>query len=165
MNFSKCIAASLMLFALCAAEKPAKDSEKRIAENGKILGISLEMKVEEAHKKLDPLRIPGSEFREKGARREEKRELWRFKETEFQWLMAWTNDEGRIMRISASLRPESPKPFDQIGDLKSATSHNDSRAIWNVTREKGEGFRLVAKGKEQRAQIIYILSLTEEERN
>jgi hypothetical protein len=70
--------------------------------------------------------------------------------------MVWSNKEGRIVQISASVRPEKPKPFEEVGDLSKASTNLDAVAIWNVTRPDKLSYRLMARGPNRRATNIYI---------
>ena len=88
---------------------------------------------------------------------------WRLAETEYQWIVAWADKEGKIVKISASVRPEKKKPFPEIGDLVRAKVHNESAALWIVQRPDGTSFRLVAKGPGEQALSIYLYSLQAEE--
>ena len=84
---------------------------------------------------------------------------WRFAETEYLWIVAWADSEGKIERISGSVRPEKKKPFKEIGDLSRAKVHNESMAMWIVERSDGSSYRLVAKGPAEQAVTIYMYSL------
>ena len=44
------------------------------------------------------------------------------------------------------------------GNLSSAIGLTDSLAIWNIATSDG-GYRLVAKGQNRKARVIYLLSL------
>jgi hypothetical protein len=142
--------------------KPEPPPPPLIEASGTILGVGIGTSMEQAHEKLDPLRIetsgPRESAREKGDREEGDREVWRLKETEYQWIVVWAKEE-KILQLSASLRPDQFKPFDQIGDLKRAATNTESIAMWNVMRPIGGNFRLVAKGPARRASTIYMLSL------
>jgi len=48
--------------------------------------------------------------------------------------------------------------FTKFGDRAKATSWSESQVIWNVGSARG-GYRLVAKGMEGRANVVYLLAL------
>ncbi|PZR72389.1 MAG: hypothetical protein DLM73_13375 [Chthoniobacterales bacterium] len=88
--------------------------------------------------------------------------VWRLAETEYLWIVAWADKDGKVVKISASVRPEKKKPFVEIGDLGRAKMHNDSMAMWSVRRPDGASYRLVAKGPAEHALSIYMYSLEAE---
>ena len=106
----------------------------------------------------DAMAEPEEAERERG-----ERTIWRLAETEYQWIVVWADKEGKIVKISASVRPEKKKPFAEIGDLARAKMHNDSEALWIVQRPNGSSYRLVAKGPAEHAVTIYMYSLQAEE--
>jgi hypothetical protein len=130
-----------------------------------ILDVKLFAPLEEAREKLSRYKLEndaGPEAAEKEEREGGERIVWRLAETEYQWIVAWADKEGKVVKISASLRPEKKKPFKEIGDLGRAKVHNDSMAMWSVPRPDGAGFRLVAKGSGEHALSIYMYSLKAE---
>lgn len=133
-----------------------------IEVTGSILGAKIFESLTEAREKLDPLRLDknrATEEAEKGEREGGQRVFWRLAATEYQWIVAWADKEGKIIKISASLRPEKKKAFREIGNLARAKVHTDSTAMWIVERPDGSSFRLVAKGPGEQATSIYMYSL------
>jgi hypothetical protein len=131
-----------------------------------ILGVKLFAPLEEARENFSRYKLVNDaapEAAEKRERERGERIVWRFAETEYQWIVAWSDKEGKVVKISASLRPEKTKPFKEIGDLSRAKAHNDSMAMWSVQRPDGASFRLVAKGPGEHALSIYLYSLQVEE--
>ncbi|HVF57018.1 MAG TPA: hypothetical protein VM934_12765 [Pyrinomonadaceae bacterium] len=157
--------------ALCAAVVlvgtllPAVSGGVHGAGNGKrpkvvdsILGIRLGSSLEDAHKRLKSLgTVGGRETREGG-----RKEAWTLKKTEFASIAYKTNDEGHIVWMTGFVRPGKEIPFSKLGDLTQAARQNRSEVVWNVVTPEG-GYRLVAKGPEGRARVVYLLSLTEGE--
>lgn len=141
-------------------ETEARFTKSPIESTGKILGVGIGSSLKEAHEKLDPLRDPSStDFRDKkrgGGKRE--KAYWRLRETEFSWIMAWTNNEGRIVRLSIAVSPEKPKPFEEVGDLSKAFTNREHVAIWNVPRPENLSYRLIARGPDRRATSIYLIA-------
>ena len=60
--------------------------------------------------------------------------------------------------VTGFVRPNEELPFSALGDTSLAVRATDSQAIWNVATPNG-GYRLVAKGQNGRARVIYFLSL------
>ena len=145
------------------AAAPSPPPPPLIEITGSILGVTLFAPLEEAREKLAKYKlVDGSAAAESGEKEEEEqgeRAVWRLAETDYQWIVAWADKEGKIVKISASIRPEKKKPFGEIGDLNRAKMHNESTALWIVTRPDGKSYRLVAKGPGEQAVTIYLYSL------
>jgi hypothetical protein len=141
-------------------EKKHIEGPSTIEASGKILGVAIGCTLEEAHEKLDALRDPTSgELREKEANEGEgEKAYWRLVGTDYSWIMAWANKEGRLVQLSASVRPEKPKPFEEIGDLANASTNLDSAAKWHVSRPDNLSYHLVARGPNRRANNIYMIA-------
>ena len=136
-----------------------------IEETASILGVKLFGSIAEAREKLAHLKIDKEATPavvEKG-KHGGSRIVWRLAETEYLWIVAWADKEGKIEKISASVRPEKKKPFKEIGDLSRAKMHNESKAMWIVERPDGANYRLVAKGPGEEAVTIYMYSLNAQE--
>jgi hypothetical protein len=132
-----------------------------IEETGTILDVKLFGSIEEAREKMAHLEIDkdATPAALEKWKRGGSRIAWRLAETEYLWIVAWADSEGKIERISASVRPEQKKPFKEIGDLSRAKVHNESMAMWIVERPDGSNYRLVAKGPKGQAVTIYMYSL------
>ena len=145
---------------------PARSPTPALIEiTGSILGVKLFAPLEEAREKLAQFKLvnDASAEPEEAERERGERVIWRLAETEYQWIVAWADKEGKIVKISASVRPEKKKPFAEIGDLSRAKMHNESAALWIVQRPDGSSYRLVAKGPSEHALTIYLYSLQVEE--
>jgi hypothetical protein len=132
-----------------------------IEESGSILGVKLFGSIDEAREKLAHLKIAkdatpavAEKWKRGGSRI-----AWRLAETEYLWIIAWADKDGKVERISASVRPEKKKPFKEIGDLSRAKVHNESMAMWIVEPPGGPKYRLVAKGVGGEAVTIYMYRL------
>ena len=140
-------------------EAPDKEqpqpSAATIEATGEILGLRIGMPMKEAREKMNALRDPE-------APRDEREKLgtriyWKLRETEFDWVMAWANRDGKITRLRAVFRPDKTKPFGEIGDLSRAVTNAPHVAAWNATRDHVH-FRITAFGNEGRAVRISILA-------
>jgi hypothetical protein len=136
-----------------------------IEQTASILGVKLFGSIEEAREKLAHLKIDKEAtpaVLEKG-KRGGSRIVWRLAETEYLWIVAWADKEGKVEKISASVRAEKKKPFKEIGDLGRAKVHTETMAMWLVERPDGSNYRLVAKGPGEEAVTIYMYSLKAQE--
>ena len=132
---------------------------------GSILGVRLFASLEQAREKMKAFKLEReavAEASEKGEREAGERMIWRLAETEYLWIVAWADKEGKVMKISASVRPEKKKPFREIPDLERAKVHNDSMAMWIAQHPDGTYYRVVAKGPAEQASTIYLYSLKPE---
>ncbi len=165
-----------LVFALAIAQAAFAGSKKKpaptpkttatppplIEVTGSILGVSLFASLEEAREKMEAFKMEkeaavdtsGKEEHEAG-----ERIIWRLAETEYLWIVAWTDKEGKVVKISASVRPEKKKPFREIGDLARAKVHNDTMAMWVGQHPAGTYYRVLAKGPAEQASSIYLYSL------
>lgn len=62
--------------------------------------------------------------------------------------------EGRQMKKHW----EATKPFAGIGDLAEAVTEQENVAVWNGQRGDGARYRLIAKGRDRQATIIYLIA-------
>jgi hypothetical protein len=140
---------------------------KRTQVTDSILGVGIGASLEQAHAKLDRL----STRRARGARGEEAREdeeagereggrkeAWTLESTEYASVALQADRQGRVVWITGFVRPGKEIPFAKLGNPSSAAGLTDSRAIWNVATPDG-GYRLVAKGQNRKARVVYLLSL------
>jgi hypothetical protein len=134
-----------------AAAAPAETIES----SGEILGLRIGMTMKEAREKLKALRDPAAprDEREKFGTRA----YWKLLETDYDWIMAWANREGKITRLRAVFRPDQLKPFSEIGDLSRAVTNAPHAAAWNAARDH-ISYRITAFGKDGRAVRISILA-------
>ena len=119
-----------------------------------IEGVGIGTSYEEAKTILGRIGTGGGRNTRDGGRKE----AWSLKETDFMTLAFKTNGKGRIVWVSAFVRPGKEVQFSKFGDLTKATSSTRSQAIWNVGSARG-GYRLVVKGAEGKANVVYLLSL------
>ena len=125
-----------------------------------ILGVRIGTSLEDAEKKLEKLSITGEhptdkdeDERERGTKR-----AWRLKATDYTSVALQTDEKGRVVWVTGFVRPSKELLFSELGDTSRAVRARDSQAIWNVATPSG-GYRLVAKGENGRARVIYLLSL------
>ena len=117
-------------------------------------GIGIGTSLEDARSILGRIGTGGGRDTRDGGRKE----AWTLKDTDFTTIAFKSNGAGRIVWISAFVRSGKEVEFTKLGDLAKATSLSKSQAIWNVGNGRS-GYRLVAKGKEGRANVVYLLSL------
>jgi hypothetical protein len=153
----------LCLLFLASTMVLAQKSKGKQVTNS-ILGVGIGASLDQAHAKLD--RVSTRETRSMREAREEeaeereggRKEAWTLKATDYTSVALQTDREGRVVWITGFLRPGKEIPFAKLGNLSSAIGLTDSRAIWNVATSDG-GYRLVAKGQNHKARVIYLLSL------
>jgi len=156
--------APLLLLALIACFwTPAASAQKRKASQvaDAILGIRIGTSRAEAHAILDPLKMVDDRGEEEDVREAKKggiKEAWSMRGTPFTTVALKTNEKGRVVWITGFVRPGQDIPFSRLGELSRATSANASVAIWNVETQAGV-YRLVAKGQDGKARVVYLLSL------
>ncbi len=127
--------------------------------NDSILGVRIGMSLEDARKKLEPLSI-ATDLRETDEGNNERgtKRAWRMKGTDYTSVALKTNAKGRVVWVTGFVRPSKELLFSALGDTSLAVRATDSQAIWNVETPNG-GYRLVAKGQNGKAGVIYLLSL------
>ena len=118
-----------------------------------IMGIRIGTSFEDAKKILDPLGDSGGVVTRDGGRRH----AWNLREGEVKSLALRATKEGKVKWVSGFFRPGSEKPFSSIGDLSKA-QHTSQEAIWSVKTETG-AYRIVAKGANEKASVVYFLKL------
>ena len=117
-------------------------------------GIGIGTSVEEARSILGRIGTGGGRDTRGGGRKE----AWTLNESDFVSIAFKSNGAGRIVWISAFVRTGKEVEFTKFGEPAKATSWSTSQAIWNVRNPRG-GYRLVVKGVEGRANVVYLLSL------
>ena len=141
---------SLLMLLLLTATAYAQETTVTKSLEGIGIGTSLE----EARSILGRIGTGGGRNTREGGRKE----AWTLKETEFTTIAFKSNGAGRIVWISAFVRPGKEVPFTKLGDPAKATSLSESQVIWNVGSGRS-GYRLVAKGTEGNANVVYLLAL------
>ena len=140
----------MLLFSITAfAQKSAPPAAVETLD-----GIGIGTSIDEARSKLSQIGTGGGRDTRDGGRKE----AWTLKETDFSAMAFKTNKSGRIVWVSAFVRPGREVLFAKLGDPVKATTLTKSQAIWNVSLPGG-GYRLVAKGAEGKASVVYLLSL------
>ena len=141
---------SLLVLLLLTATAYAQET----AAVNSLGGIGIGTTIEDARSILGRIGTGGGRDTRDGGRKE----AWTLKETDFTSIAFKSNGAGHIVWISAFIRPGKEVEFTKFGDLAKATSSSKSQAIWNVGNGRS-GYRLVAKGMEGRANVVYLLSL------
>lgn len=119
-----------------------------------ILGITVGMPATEAHARLAPLgETAGRETRSGG-----RKQGYLLRDSRYTWVAYKAGHSGKLKWVSANLRPGQEIAFADLGDLGQADSANDNQVIWNV-RRGNSGYRLVAKGEQGKARLVYLLAL------
>ncbi len=125
-----------------------------------ILGVKIGMKLADAHEKLERYgRTGGGDKDQEEEEAGERKEAWTLNESEFSSIALKANGQGKVVWVTGFVRPGREIEFAKLGDLSSASRASDSVAIWNVATPAG-GYRIVAKGFDGKALVVYILSLS-----
>lgn len=138
---------------------PSEQRPTTIAASGEILGIRIGANLEEARAKLSASHVSFAERRGKDGGEEGEQIYWKLEATEYNWVMIWTDREHRVAQLSASVRPENPKPFEEIGDLAKASNDQSDIAVWDVVSGDRLHYRVVAKGTNRRARTVYMTAI------
>lgn len=138
---------------LSASPTPAQDG-KSAGVRDSILGVKIGTSLEEARAKLKDLGTTGGRDTRGGGRKEQ----WNLKETDFAYVVYKTNAKGRVTEVTGFVRPGREMPFSELGDTALAAGKSETGITWNVSAAEG-GYRLVAKGPEGKARVLYLLSL------
>src|SRR6266566_354426 len=120
-----------------------------------ILGIRIGSDIEEVRSRLDRMAIDVPQEREEG-----RKEAWLLRGTEYKSIALQTNSAGKVVWVTGFVRPGKEIPFSRLGKASRAIRYTESEAIWNVRGASG-AYRLVAKGENRKASVIYLLSLIE----
>jgi hypothetical protein len=148
----------LGLVLLSSLVKAQTANHSRVSDS--ILGVRIGTSLEEARKKIERLSIASEQSSDEDEEREEggTKRCWRLKGTNYTSVALKTNQKGRVVWVTGFVRPSKELLFSELGDTSRALRATDSQAIWNVETPNG-GYRLVAKGQNGRARVIYLLSL------
>lgn len=130
----------------------------RSAVRDSILGVRIGSDLEEARQKLSPLAESSPPDEEDDEREGGKKEAWVLKGTEFRSVALQTDRNAKVVWVTGFVRAGREIPFARLGDVAAALRATQSEAIWNVASAHG-GYKLVAKGQNGRAHVIYLLSL------
>jgi hypothetical protein len=135
---------------------------KSVKVQTSILGLELGSSLEQAHAKLDKLKDPSQpskeekEDSEKGEQENESRALWQLAKSEYSAVYIKVDDKKRITYLNAFLRPGKEIPFNKIGEIKKAPVQDSNVIAWDVIRPSCPLFRVVASGKDRRANNVAI---------
>ncbi|NNC77661.1 MAG: hypothetical protein HKN77_06810 [Woeseiaceae bacterium] len=119
-----------------------------------ILGVTVGMAETKARDILTPLGETAGRDTRSGGRKQG----FILKDSRYAWVAYKAGKSGNLKWVSANLRPGEEVAFGELGDLDLADSVNDYQVIWNVARGD-TGYRLVAKGQNGKASIVYLLAL------
>ena len=144
---------SLVILLVLGSAALAQKSKDPFVINS-ILGVSIGNTLAETRANLTPLGTGGGRDTRDGGRKE----AWTLKDTDYATLAFKTNGKGKVVWVSAFARPGREIPFSTLGSLSKAARAADSQVIWNVETPQG-GYRLVAKGANGKASVVYLLSL------
>ena len=151
-------------FLLCVISLPAI-AQKRPTQPtiDSILGIRIGLGLENAHENLE--RYGGTGGKHDGRKEDEeeeeageRKEGWSLRSSEYSTIALKADREGKIAWVTGFVRPGREIPFTKLGDLSRALKSNATTAIWNVETRDG-GYRVVAKGSDGKARVVYILTL------
>jgi hypothetical protein len=145
------VAPVLILLSLVSAA-PAQE---RPAPADAILGVRIGMPLDEARALLDRLGTGTGRDTRGGGRKE----VWALSGTDFQYVSLKADGRRRVVWVSGFARPDRAIPFERLGDVAGAAEASGSVAIWNVAAGPTP-YRLVAKGRDGRAAVVYLLDLT-----
>ncbi|MGI9164838.1 MAG: hypothetical protein ACR2G5_00355 [Pyrinomonadaceae bacterium] len=145
-----CIVVLLLLPSSALAQKSTK-----IGPIDSLLEVRIGAALENARAALSQLGTGGGRDTRDGGRKE----AWTLKGTDYATLAFKTDGKGKVVWVSAFARPGKEISFSNLGDLSKAARAADSQAIWNIETPQG-GYRLVAKGANGKASVVYLLSLT-----
>lgn len=129
-----------------------------VQASGRILGLGIGDPIDEARKRLDPLR-EAIDYTPDAKEKSGRRMYWKLRGTEFQWVMVWGNAQGRITRIRAYYRADQRPAFSAIGDIAAADTVTAQEVKWTLRRPGTPYFRVIAQGAEQQAHTVYMFSL------
>jgi hypothetical protein len=149
---AKTFATALLMLLLAVSAVAQKTPPPAAVET--IDGIGIGTSIDEARSKLSQIGTGGGRDTRDGGRKE----AWTLKETDFGTMAFKTNKAGKVVWVSAFVRPGREVLFAKLGDPAKATTLTKSQAIWNISSPSG-GYRLVAKGAEGKASVVYLLSL------
>lgn len=147
-----CLSSLVVVLLLTSAVSAQKSKQTRTIDS--LLGVSIGSTLEEARAKLTPLGTGGGRYTRDGGRNE----AWTLKGTDYATLAFKTDGKGRVVWVSAFVRPGKEIAFSKLGDLSKAAQAPGSQTVWNIETPQG-GYRLVAKGANGKASVIYLLSL------
>lgn len=140
-----------------ASLKERRATAKSVKVMTGVLGVELGSSLEKAHAKLDKLNDsarPRKEDKEAEGGEKEYKILWQLEKTDYSSIYVKADDEKRVQSITAFVRPGREIPFDKIGEAKKAPVRSETTIAWDVIRPKRAPMRVVASGKNSKANVI-----------
>ena len=124
-----------------------------------ILGVKIGMTAGQADEALESVGInPAGEGKGVGESEDgETKEAWVIKGTKFSQVVLMRDSTGHVAWVSGFVRSGQSIDFKEFGDLSAAVRSNPNQAVWNVLTPAG-GYKLVAKGRDGRANVVYLIS-------
>lgn len=122
-----------------------------------ILGVTVGSPLKRVHEILDPLGYFGGRATEEGG----KKLAWTLREGAYKSVAVKTDKDGDVVWITGFCRPGSQIPFESLGAV-SAGRVSDREAIWSFKRGERQ-IRLVAKGSNRMAGVVYLIELARED--
>lgn len=141
------------LIFLCSAADGAGSSVSAGVTDS-ILGVKIGSTVKQARTRLTRYGTGGGRDTREGGRKE----AWTLDGSPFSSVAFKTDRQGRVLWVTGFLRPGQEIPFLELGTPSRAARLGASQAIWNVALPEG-GYRLVAKGHDGKAGVVYLISL------
>jgi hypothetical protein len=80
--------------------------------------------------------------------------VWQLEKTPFASVYVKTNDKRQVDYLTAFVRPGEEVPFEAIGDTKKAPLLSGTSVVWDVMRPNSPHIRVVAEGRERKANVI-----------
>ena len=119
-----------------------------------LLGVGIGDRESDFLPKLDAIGKRTTTMRRDGGRRH----TIELHETPFTYLIVITNARGEVRRLSGFVRPGQEIPFDVLGDTAAPSGSANASMFWDLLQEEpARNYRLVAKGNERRAQVIFLI--------
>lgn len=122
-----------------------------------ILGVKIGMTAHEADEALE--RVGDRPEGESGEAEDgESKEAWNIRGTDYSSVVIMRGKNGLVRWVTGFVRPGRNVSFASFGDLKTAARSNANSAVWNVKDAAG-GYKLVVKGSDRNARVVYLISL------
>jgi len=136
-----------------SARKEASPT-KRARVIADLLGVRIGDEESAALSKLEQLGKRTTSPRGDGGRRHN----FALEETPFGYVIVIVNSEGKVRRMSTFARPGAALPFEAWGDTTVANGGTETSVVWDMLKEgPGRNYRLVAKGKDRKAEVIFFI--------
>lgn len=136
------------------AARKTEPAPKARAVVGDLLGVRIGDDQAAALIKLDSLGKRTTSPRKDGGQRHNVA----LQETSFTYVILIADAAGKVRRMSGFVRPGQEIPFEKLGDTASASKGTEGSVVWDMVKEgPGRNYRLVAKGREQKAQVIFLI--------